>query len=49
MVRGDESSGELIFTLVTSAPAMESFTVQVCTTELNDTGGGPASEGFATG
>ena len=50
VVRGDESSGVLIFTLVTNEPAMETFTVQVCTRELNDTlGGGPASDGFATG
>ena len=50
VIRGDESIGTLIFTLVTSEPATESFTVQVCTRELNDIlGAGPASDGFATG
>lgn len=50
MVRGLESAGRLIFALVTSEPAPEPFTVQVCTTELNDTGSGsPDTDGFATG
>ena len=50
MVRGNESIGRLVFTLVTSQSATESFTIQVCTRELNDTlGAKPASDGFATG
>ena len=48
MVRGDESAGRLTIVLVTSEPAEEPFTVQVCTMEFNETGGGPAA-GFATG
>ena len=45
-----ESAGRLVFALVTSEPAAESFTVQVCTRELNDTlATGPESDGFATG
>ena len=48
VVRGDESGGRLTFILVTSEPAEEPFTVQVCTRELNEIGGGPAGE-FATG
>ena len=48
MVRGDESAGRLMFVLVTSEPAEEPFTVQLCTMELNETGGGPVVE-FATG
>ena len=50
MVRGDESSGTLVFALITNEPTAESFTVQVCTRELNDTlATGPASDGFAMG
>ena len=50
MVTDMESAGRLIFALVTSEPAAESFTVQVCTRELNDTlATGPESDGFATG
>ena len=50
VVRGDESIGTLVFTLIMNEPATESFTVQVCTRELNDTlGARPASDGFATG
>ena len=48
MVSDDESAGRLMFDLVTSEPAEKPFTVQVCTRELNETGGGPAAE-FATG
>ena len=48
VVRGDESAGRLTFVLVTSEPAVDPFTVQVRTTELNETGGGPAAD-FATG
>ena len=48
VVRGDESTGRLTFVLVTSEPAEEPFTVQVCTRELNETRGGPAAD-FATG
>ena len=53
VVRGDESAGTLTFALVTSRPADVSFTVQVCTRELNNTGFGLGvgynSNGFATG
>ena len=48
VVRGDESAGRLTIVLVTSEPAEEPFTVQVCTMEFNETGGGPAAD-FATG
>ena len=48
VVRGDESAGRLTFVLVTSEPAEEPFTAQVCTRELNETGSTPAAE-FATG
>ena len=48
VVRSDESAGRLMFALVISEPAVEPFTVQVCTRELNETGGGPTTE-FATG
>ena len=48
VVRGDESAGRLTFVLVTSELAEEPFTVQVCTTELNETGDGSATDS-ATG
>ena len=48
VVRTDESAGRLTFVLVTSEPAEEPFTVQVCTRELKETGGGFATD-FATG
>ena len=47
VVSGDESAGRLTFALVTSEPAVEPFTVQVCTRELNETSS-PTGE-FATG
>ena len=57
MVRNSESAGVLIFALVTSKVVNESFTIQVCTRELSDTGSGsgagsgagPILDGFATG
>ena len=42
-VRGDESAGTLIFTLVTDKPADNTFTVQVSTRQLNETGVGSAT------
>ena len=42
-VRGDESAGTLIFTLVTDKPADNTFTVQVSTRQLNETGVGIAT------
>ena len=47
VVSGDESAGRLTFALVTSEPAVEPFTVQVFTMELNETSS-PTGE-FATG
>ena len=47
VVSGDESAGRLTFALVTSEPAVEPFTVQVLTMELNETSS-PTGE-FATG
>ena len=44
---GDESAGRLTFVLVTSEPAVEPLTVQVCTRELSETSS-PTGE-FATG
>jgi len=35
MVRDDESAGSLKFILVTNRPADESFTVQVCTEDVD--------------
>ena len=50
VVKGDESAGMLIFALVTSEPAAESFTVQVCMRDLNSSlATDPESDGFATG
>ena len=49
VVRGDEPAGRLMFVLVTSKPAEEPFTVQVCTMELNETDGLSVSDGSATG
>ena len=52
-VRDDESAGTLIFTVVTSKPADESFTVQVSTRQLDEpefgSGSGVADLEFATG
>jgi len=36
IVRDDESAGSLTFMLVTNRPADESFTVQVCTRDIDD-------------
>ena len=49
VVKGDESAGRLMFILLASEPAEEPFTAQVCTRELNETSGGPTSDGSATG
>ena len=52
-VRGDESAGTLVFTLVTNKPADNTFTVQVSTRELDEpefgSGSGVADLEFATG
>ena len=45
MVRDDESAGSLTFILVTNRPADVSFTVQVCTEDIDQ---GP-DLGMATG
>ena len=49
VVRGDESAGRLTFALVTSEPAEEPFTVQVCTEELNGMGFGSGAVSDADG
>lgn len=50
-VKGDESAGRLafVFRLVASELPEEPFTVQVCSRELNETGGSPVFDISATG
>jgi len=45
VVRDDESAGSLTFILVTNRPANKSFTVQVCTEEIDQ----ESDLGIATG